>query len=101
MIKPLLISLSLMLACGSAYAAAYDDAFCRYQKGDYATALKLMKPLAEQGNVNAQYNIGVMYNESLVKPDYAEAAKCFRRRPRRAMSSPRSISGRFMNSAAV
>ncbi len=63
-----------MLACGkhaysSALAAAYDDAFAAYQKGDYATALKLMRPLAEAGNVNAQYNVGVINREaeSLVK----------------------------------
>ena len=31
------------------------------QRGDFATALKEWKPLAEQGNVHAQYSLGLMY----------------------------------------
>src|ERR1017187_2778015 len=73
------IAVILLFASGSADAAAYEDAFAAYQKGDYANALKLMKPLAEQGNVNAQYNVGVMYNENLVKQDYAQAVKWFQK----------------------
>ena len=32
--------------------------------GDYFTALKELKPLAEQGNAKAQYNLGLMYEFS-------------------------------------
>jgi len=32
-----------------------------YKSGDYATALREWKPLAEQGNASAQKNMGVMY----------------------------------------
>ncbi len=32
-----------------------------YKKGDYVTALKEWRPLAEQGIARAQYNLGVMY----------------------------------------
>src|SRR5215472_5044405 len=78
MLKPILIASALLSFSGVVYAAAYDDAFAAYRKGDYETALKLMKPLAEAGNVNAQYNVGVMYNENLVKQDFAEAAKWFK-----------------------
>jgi uncharacterized protein len=31
------------------------------QNGDFATALREWKPLAEQGDASAQYNLGVMY----------------------------------------
>jgi tetratricopeptide (TPR) repeat protein len=79
MLKPIVIATGLLLASHTANAAAYDDAFAAYQKGDYQTALKLMKPLAEGGNVNAQYNVGAMYNENLVKQDYNEAAKWFQK----------------------
>src|ERR1051326_3612736 len=78
MLKPILAATALLFASQAAYAAAYDDAFAAYQKGDYQTALKLMKPLAEAGNVNAQYNVGAMYNEHLVKQDFVEAAKWFK-----------------------
>src|SRR5256885_3277697 len=75
------VLIALLLGCGAAYAAtAYEQAFAAYQKGDYPLALKLLKPLADQGNVNAQYNVGVMYDNALgVKTDYAEAAKWFQK----------------------
>jgi len=33
--------------------------------GDYATAYKEFKTLAEQGNAEAQYGLGYMYNNGL------------------------------------
>jgi TPR repeat protein len=32
-----------------------------YGSGDYATALRLLRPLADQGNTIAKYDLGVMY----------------------------------------
>src|SRR5437870_5213566 len=75
-----ILGLASLLVAGTAQAAAYDDAFAAYQKGDYAQALKLFMPLAEKGDAKAQYNVGTMYNNSLgVKTDYAEAAKWYRK----------------------
>jgi TPR repeat protein len=74
MLRPILIAAFMLIASAGANAAPAEDAFAAYQKGDYPTALKLLKPLADQGNVTAQYNVGVMYNEALgVKADYLEA----------------------------
>jgi TPR repeat protein len=48
--------------------------------GDYATALRLWRPLAEQGIANAQFNLGLMYYQGLGVPqNYAEAASWYRR----------------------
>ena len=45
-------------------------------KKNYATAHKLFLELAEQGNVDAQYNLGLMYGKGKgVKKDYREAIK--------------------------
>ncbi len=45
-----------------------------YLRGDYATALKEWRPLAEQGDAIAQYNLGLMYaNGRGVPQDYAQA----------------------------
>jgi TPR repeat protein len=42
--------------------------------GDYATALRLMRPLAEQGYAYAQTSLGAMYAEGKGVPqDYAAA----------------------------
>jgi len=49
------------------------------ERGDYATALREWRPLAEQGNADAQYNLGIMYhNGKGVPQDNAEAARLYR-----------------------
>ena len=49
------------------------------QAGDYATALREWRPLADQGYANAQYNLGIMYaNGSGVPEDDVKAVKWFR-----------------------
>ncbi len=49
-------------------------------RGDYATALKELRPLAEQGNATAQNNLGVMYREGEGVPqDDEEAVRWYRR----------------------
>ena len=40
-----------------------DQGFEAVKKGDYQTALKLWKPLADQGDARAQYNLGLMYRD--------------------------------------
>ena len=51
-----------------------------YNRGDYATALREWRPLAEQGNMTAQSFIGMMYlNGNGVPQDYAEAVKWSRK----------------------
>jgi len=48
-------------------------------KGDYATALKEWRPLAEQGDAEAQCNLGYMYKGGKGVPqDDAEAARWYR-----------------------
>jgi hypothetical protein len=39
---------------------SFDDGTAAYAQGDYATALRLWRPLAEQGNALAQSNLGTM-----------------------------------------
>lgn len=59
--------------------AGFDEGMAAYQRGDYATALKEWRPLAEQGDATAQYNLGVMYrNGQGVPQDYKEAVKWYR-----------------------
>lgn len=78
---------TLSLACGlavcllaqTAVAGPLEDGWSAYNSSDYATALKLWRPLAEQGSAPAQHNLGVMYDRSQGVPqDYAEAVKWYR-----------------------
>ena len=43
-------------------AQDYDKGALAYQAGDYETALQEWRPLAEQGNAQAQVKLGVMYD---------------------------------------
>jgi hypothetical protein len=50
-----------------------------YDRGDYATALEEWRPLAEQGDAGAQFNLGLLYDMGRGVPqNYAEAAKWYR-----------------------
>ena len=49
-----------------------------YYKGDYATALRELRPLAEQGHAVAQFYLGVMYEHGKGIPqEYKEAVKWY------------------------
>jgi uncharacterized protein len=50
---------------------ALEDAGAAFDHGDYATALRLYRPLAERGDLNAQVLIGTIYGDGLGAPrDY-------------------------------
>ena len=60
----LAIALSLLL-CAAAprvFAQDYDAGRAAYINGDYARALEILKPLAEDGNSEAQKLLGIMYD---------------------------------------
>lgn len=65
---------------GQAIAGPVEDATEAYDKGDYQTAYTLFKPLAEKGLPEAQYHLGLMFDDGHgVSQDYAEAMKWFRK----------------------
>ena len=76
----------LMIVLFVAIAAAvssqdFNKGAAAYHNGDYATALKEWKPLAEQGDVRAQLILGIMYSYSNgigVPQDSKEAVKWYR-----------------------
>ena len=43
----------------------FDEGLAAYTCGDYATALKEWRLLAEQGHAKAQYSLGYMYDTFL------------------------------------
>ena len=44
-----------------AIAGPWEDGMASYNRGDYVPAIRLFRPLAEQGNAKAQSVLGVMY----------------------------------------
>jgi len=72
-----LLAILLCLSLVAPVAAGQiEDGWVAYQGGDYATALRLWRPLAGQGDARAQRLLGVMYTDGNGVPqDYAEAAR--------------------------
>ena len=69
---------SLLLGVPS-YSADFNKGLTAAQSGDFATALKEWKPLAEEGNAVAQNNLGLMYHNGWGVPqDYKEAVYWYR-----------------------
>ncbi len=70
-----LLSLTfLFLFSGSVYGDDFQDADDAYDRKDYKEVVRLFLPLAEQGDAQAQFNLGKMYAEGTgVQQDYALA----------------------------
>ena len=72
----------LLLALGLSepvLAGPLEDARAAYGKEDYTTALRLFRPLADQGDADAQSMLGLMYDLGRGVPqDYAQAVKWYR-----------------------
>ena len=77
--KKLAIALAFLTVLSSPVAAQdFQKGFVAYNAGDFATALKEWKPLAEQGRVSAQIYLGYLYDGGLGVPqDYKEAVKWY------------------------
>jgi len=56
----LILFLTIALA-GTAYSEPPEDEEPAPDRGDYSEALRLVRPLAEHGNAEAQYQLGQMY----------------------------------------
>jgi TPR repeat protein len=56
-----LIVAAQMLGIAGAVAGPWEDGMASYNRGDYMPAIRLFRPLAEQGNAKAQSVLGVMY----------------------------------------
>lgn len=67
--------------CISSWSVAgpLEDAELAFSKADYATALRLLRGLAEKGNAAAQSDLGTMYWRGLGVPqDYGEGSRWIR-----------------------
>jgi len=86
-----------LLWAGYAPAARADDfssARAKYDAGDYAEALRLWRPLAEQGNPGAQFYLGVSYeNGRGVPQDYKAAADWYRKAAEQGLAQAQSNLG--------
>ncbi len=75
-----LIALAMWLAATAPALSDFQDGVAAYNRGNYATALREIQPLAERGLSAAQFYLGLMYaNGTGVTRDYTEAVKWHRK----------------------
>jgi hypothetical protein len=61
---PVLMVFGVFLgSAGESFSTDFQKGFTAFEKGDYATALREFEPLAEQGDADAQYRLGWMYEK--------------------------------------
>jgi uncharacterized protein len=67
----------LILSCGvagSVVAGPFEDGLHALESGNYERAMRILRPLAAEGDARAQYRIGAMHEEGRGVPvDYSEA----------------------------
>ena len=59
--------LALCLLVQPVLAGQLEDGAAAYGRGEYYTAISLLKPLADQGIAQAQFSLGLMYELGLVE----------------------------------
>src|SRR6202453_2791084 len=75
------LTASLVLAAltVTAVAGPVEDGNAAYQRGDYQTAVKVLQPLVDQGNADAQDILAIMYYVGQGVPqNRAEAIRLYR-----------------------
>ena len=73
-----LIVAVLLGSSGVSWSQDFQMGLDAARKGDFATALREWTPLAEQGDADAQSNLGLMYYDGYGVPqDFATAMKWF------------------------
>ena len=78
--KRLVLTFAILIGLAAPAWAGIAEGVTAYNRGDYATALREFRPLANQGTAVAQTFLGFMYAKGQGVPqDDAEAAKWFRK----------------------
>ncbi len=76
----MILIVALIVGLAAPAWAGFDEGVAALKRGDYETALREWRPLAEQGDAKAQNNLGHMYeNGQSVPQDDAEAVKWYRK----------------------
>ena len=75
-----IVLVGLTLSLGQSSSAGIAEVYEAYTRQDYATALKELLPLVENGDARAQVMVGELYRDGQGTPqDYDEAVRWYRR----------------------
>lgn len=80
--------LPALLAVHGLAWSGFDEGLAAAQRGDYNTALREWQPLAQKGDANAQYHLGVMCHNGLGVPqDFKKAMNWYRKAARQGLAA--------------
>ncbi len=80
MTPAVLLAAALFLVTASPVRAGYDEGLAAYRRGDFVTAASEFLPLARDGDVRAQRNLGYLYEKGKGVPqDHVEAVSWYRK----------------------
>jgi TPR repeat protein len=72
------VTLGLMLISTFPASGGWDEATAAERDGDYATAFREYRQLADSGDIEAIHNLGVLYYNGFgIYRDYGRALQCF------------------------
>jgi TPR repeat protein len=86
----------LLLSIGPALADGIRTGTNLYWRGDYTGAAAVLKPLAEEGHVLAQFSIAAMYDDGRGLPqDFSLALKWYKKAAHAGLADAQYMVGRF------
>jgi len=62
-----LVAVALFVGSMTAHAADFGVGYEAHQRGDYATAIRIFRQLADQGDADAQSNLGGVCRRTMRK----------------------------------
>jgi len=88
------LAVIFIMLLGAPALADFAEGLAAAERGDFATALKEWRPLAEQGNADAQHKLGIMYRRGEgVTQDYEVAIEWLRLAAKQGNASAQSNLG--------
>jgi uncharacterized protein len=88
------VIVGVLRSASSAFAGASEDCAAAYDRQDYAAAIRLCRPLAEQGDAKAQSALGSMYELGHGVPhDFVASAKWYRKAAEQGYARAQSALG--------
>ena len=72
--KRIISAVVVLIGLAMPASASFDEGMAAYKRGDYATALREWRPLAEDDHALAQHKIGLMYFKGQGLPRKLELA---------------------------
>src|SRR5262249_8326438 len=95
-IRAVITAVVLCLGLAAPVAAAFEDGLDAYRRGDYATAMRRWRPLADKGNADAQSRLGFMYQNGRGVPQNDAAAVSLYRKAADQGHAPAQVNLGFM-----